>query len=90
MAAAVISRREKKLSKVMYQKSFKVDGMHCEHCKNRVEEVVNDIAGVAGKVSLKKGELIVSYEEEVDDALIASRIEKAGYVITKEHCLVMP
>lgn len=41
----------KRLPNVLYQKTFKVGGMHCEHCKNRVEEVVNDINGVAGKVN---------------------------------------
>ena len=56
--------------------------MHCDHCKNRVEEVVGDIKGVAGKVNLKKGELTVSYAEEVDDELIKSRIERAGYKVT--------
>ncbi|MDE6640906.1 MAG: cation transporter [Acetatifactor sp.] len=55
--------------------------MHCEHCKNRVEEVVNDIKGVAGKVSLKKGELTVSYAEDVSDELIKEKIERAGYRI---------
>ncbi|MFR4756954.1 MAG: heavy-metal-associated domain-containing protein [Evtepia gabavorous] len=37
------------------QKTFQVEGMHCEHCKVRVEEAVNDIKGAAGKVDLKKG-----------------------------------
>lgn len=75
--------KKKKLAKVIYQKTFHVDGMHCEHCKMRVEEVVNDIKGVAGKVNLKKGELTVAYEEAVDDGLIKSRIEKAGYRVTE-------
>ncbi|MBQ7299076.1 MAG: heavy-metal-associated domain-containing protein [Clostridia bacterium] len=50
--------------------------------KKRVEEVVNDMAGIAGKVDLKKGELTVSYAEEVDDERIIVRIEKAGYTVT--------
>lgn len=33
--------------------SLNVEGIHCEHCKNREEEAVNDIQGVAGKVNLK-------------------------------------
>ena len=73
--------KKKKLSKVLYQKTFKVDGMHCDHCKNRVEEVVNDIKGVAGKVDLKKGELTVSYAEDVADEIIVVRITKAGYTV---------
>lgn len=75
--------KKKKLANVIYQRTFKVDGMHCEHCKNRVEEVVNDIKGVAGRVDLKKAELTVSYAENVDDELIKSRIEKAGYTVTE-------
>lgn len=73
--------RKKKLSHVLYTKTFQVEGMHCEHCKNRVEEVVGDIQGVAGKVDLKKGELIVSYAEDVDDEIIKSRIQRAGYIV---------
>lgn len=75
--------RKKKLSKVLYQRKFKVDGMHCEHCKLRVEEIVNDMKGLAGKVDLKKGELVVSYAEEVDDELIKQKIRRAGYEISE-------
>ncbi len=75
--------RKKKLSNVLYQKTFKVDGMHCEHCKNRVEEVINDIKGIAGKVDLKKGELTVSYAEDVNDEIIKARIEKHGYQVAE-------
>lgn len=75
--------KKKKLSNVLYEKTFKVEGMHCDHCKARVEEVVNDIKGVAGKVDLKKGELTVSYAEDVDDQLIIARVERAGYIIVQ-------
>lgn len=71
--------KKKKLSQVKYRKTFHVEGMHCEHCKNRVEEVVGDIKGVAGKVDLKKGLLTVSYAEDVADEIIKARIERAGY-----------
>jgi len=74
--------RKKKLSKVIYQKTFKVEGMHCENCKNRVEEIVNDIKGISGKVSLKEGKLTVSYAEDMDDEFIKSHIERAGYSVT--------
>lgn len=46
-----------------------------------MEEVVNDIQGVAGKVDLKKGEVTVSYAEEVADEVIKARIERAGYTV---------
>ncbi len=75
--------KKKKLSDIIYQKTFRVEGMHCDHCKNRVEEAVNDIKGLAGTVNLKKGELTVSYAEEVDVEVIKMRIQKAGYSVTE-------
>ena len=71
--------KRKKLSGVKYTKLFKVGGMHCGHCKNRVEEAVNDIKGVMGRVDLKKGELTVSYAEDVSDEIIKAKLERAGY-----------
>ena len=71
--------KRKKLSDVKYTKTFKVYGMHCKHCKARVEEAVNDIKGVAGRVDLKKEELTVSYSDAVPDEVIKSKIEKIGY-----------
>ena len=71
--------KRKKLKNVKYTKTFTVSGMHCEHCSGRVEEVVNDIKGVAGRVNLKKGELTVSYAEDVADEIIIAKIERAGY-----------
>lgn len=75
--------KKKKLPAVLFQKVFIIDGMHCEHCKTRVEEVVNDICGIAGKVNLKRGELVVSYAENVTDDTVKARIEKAGYTVTE-------
>ncbi|MCM1083351.1 MAG: cation transporter [Clostridium sp.] len=74
-------RTKKKLSNIIEKKTFQVEGMHCEHCRNRVEEAVNDIKGVSGKVNLKERTLTVSYAEKVSDDIIISRVEKAGYKI---------
>ena len=73
--------KRKKLSGVKYKKTFKVGGMHCEHCKRRVEEAVNDIEGISGRVYLKKEELVVSYAEDVDDLIIKDKLESAGYTV---------
>lgn len=75
--------RRKKLGKIIAQKTFRIGGMHCERCAARVEEVVGDIHGVSGKVNLKKGELTVFYAESVEDELIRTRLEKAGYTLTE-------
>lgn len=71
--------KKKKLKNIKYTKTFTVSGMHCEHCRGRVEEVVNDIKGVAGSVNLKKNELTVSYAENVENEVIIAKIERAGY-----------
>ncbi len=74
--------RKKKLKTVIATKNFKVDGMHCEKCSNRVMEAVNDIPGVAGVVNLKKGIVTVSYEQDVPDDQIKARIQRHGYTVT--------
>lgn len=71
--------KKKKLKNVKYTKTFAVSGMHCEHCKGRVEEVVNDVKGIAGSVNLRKNELTVSYAEDVADEVIISKLHRAGY-----------
>lgn len=73
--------RRKKLNKVIQKKKFKVEGMHCEHCSNRVTEAVNSISGVSAKVKLKPGIVIVSYADTVEDILIREAIESAGYKV---------
>ncbi|MBE6612522.1 MAG: heavy-metal-associated domain-containing protein [Ruminococcaceae bacterium] len=75
--------KRKKLKNVRFIRKFKVDGMQCAHCRQRVEEVVNDICGASGKVALRLGELTVSLAEDVDDGVIISRIERAGYTVTE-------
>ena len=81
-AAEITSPGKKKLSHVAGQKTFQVEGMHCEHCKVRVEEAVNDIKGAAGKVDLKKGLLTVSYAESLDEEQVKQKVERAGYHLT--------
>ncbi len=73
--------RKKKLNKAIQKKTFKVEGMHCEHCSNRVTEAVNSISGVSAKVKLKQGIVIVSYADAVEDILIREAIEGAGYKV---------
>lgn len=72
---------KKHLSHVLYRKTFTVEGMHCTHCKARVEEAVNDISGVMGKVNLKKKTLTVAYSKAVEDQILAAAIAHAGYTL---------
>ena len=74
--------RKKNLAHVLGEKTLRVEGLHCEHGKARVEEAVNDIHGAAGRADWKKGLLTVLYSQPVDDGQIKQRVEKAGYRIT--------
>ena len=71
--------KRKKLGNVKYTKSFSISGIHCKHCKQRVEELVNDIKGISGKADLKHSRLTVYYAEDVPDEIIKIKLEKAGY-----------
>lgn len=71
--------RRKRLPQVKYRKVFRVTGMHCEHCRARVEEAINDIRGIAGRVDLRRGTLTVSYAEDVDDEVIVAKLARLGY-----------
>ena len=75
--------KKKKLEHVIAEKTVIVDGMTCDHCKNRVERCINDIPGAAGRVNLKKKEAAVSMEREISDEEIRTAIEKAGYTVVE-------
>lgn len=75
--------RKKKLQSVSAIRTFRVEGMHCEKCSNRVTEAVNDLPGVAASVDLKKGIVTVFYEQKVPDEQIKARIERRGYLVTE-------
>ena len=46
--------KKKKLKNIIGQKRVQIEGMTCEHCKNRVENALNRLEGVSAKVNLKK------------------------------------
>ena len=75
--------KKKKLKQVIAQKTVIVEGMTCEHCKSRVERVLNGLDGVAARVDLKKKEAVISLEKEVNDDEIRTVIEKAGYEVVE-------
>lgn len=76
-----VKKQRKKLKNVIAKKTVIIEGMTCDHCKNRVEKSINDIDGAAAKVNLKKKEAIVSLEKDVSDEQILAAVEKAGYTV---------
>ena len=73
--------KKKKLKTVVQKKVFYVNGMHCKHCKNRIEEAINRMEGVCATVNLKKKQVLVEYEAPLDDTSIINQIEKMGYTV---------
>ena len=54
-------------------------GMHCENCVASVTRAINRIDGAAAKVSLKKGEAVVSYDREISNEELKKVVEDRGY-----------
>lgn len=71
---------KRKTNKKMAQfVTYKVGGMSCNHCKNRVESNVKEIEGVTNAtVDLAKGELYV--EGNVSEETIQKKIDDLGYI----------
>ena len=75
--------KTRKLDAASEKLELKVEGMHCQHCVNRVIEAVQDIPGCSAAVNLKKGLVSISMEQHVESETFISRIEKAGYTVKK-------
>lgn len=76
-------RIKKKLKHVEKKKTVRIEGMHCENCKNRVESRLNELAGVSASVNLKAKTAIVSMEKEVSNEKLREVITKAGYEVVE-------
>ena len=80
---STVKVKKKKLKTVVLQKTVIVEGMTCDHCKNRVERALNEVEGVSANVNLKKKQAVVSMEKEVGEEQIRRVIEKAGYEVVE-------
>lgn len=74
--------KRKRLKHVIRQRTLIVEGMSCEHCKNRVESRLNELEGVSAKVNLKQKTVVVSMSREISDEELINIIEKAGYQVS--------
>ncbi|MCR4924136.1 MAG: heavy-metal-associated domain-containing protein [Lachnospiraceae bacterium] len=59
----------------------KIEGMHCNNCKNRVEKHLNEIEDVVSKVDLAKNTAKVSVYGDTPESLIRETIEKQDFVV---------
>ena len=82
--------KKKKLKNIIGQKRVQIEGMTCEHCKNRVENALNRLEGVSAKVNLKKKTAVVSMEKEVEDMQLQKAVEQAGQSFSGSRPSVRP
>lgn len=65
------------------KKIIGVEGMHCEHCAEKIEKALEELSDVEKvKVDLKKKNVTVFYENDVDSLLLQKTIEDLDYVVT--------
>ncbi len=75
-------KKEKKIGPVIGKKRLTISGMHCDHCAFNVTEAIDKIDGAAAKVDLNSGTAEVSYDRQVEDAILRQAVEDAGYTVT--------
>ena len=73
--------RPRKLNAVAERRIYRVEGMSCQHCVNRVMEAVQAFGGASCQVNLKKGRVTISLESSIPDEVLTAAIEKAGYTV---------
>lgn len=65
---------------IMMTKTLKIEGLMCMHCVKHVKDALIKIDGVKeAQVSLDKGEAILTLEKDIDDQVLKTAIEEAGY-----------
>ena len=74
--------RKKLRGPVVAETVIRIEGMHCQACKNRVERLLNELDGAAARVSLKKNIAVVSMCREIGEEELKAAVETAGYRVT--------
>ena len=71
---------DKKLDNpVIGKRTFIVEGMHCENCRNRIKRTINSIDGASCKVNLRKGRVDIEYDRQIDDEVFIKAIEALDF-----------
>lgn len=66
---------------VLREVTVHIDGMHCQNCRVRIENHLNEMDGIVAKVNLNKKAAAISVYKDVDDLEIQNTIEKLGYTV---------
>lgn len=67
---------------VKMEKTLKIEGMMCNHCKMHVEKALNSLNGVSSvQVNLEDKSAKVILSKEVSDEVLKQAVEEAGYEV---------
>ena len=68
------------------QKTYLVEGMMCDHCRTRVEKVLNMWKGASAQVTLTPPEAVITFQGKVPALAELQQLidEKAGDYVLKE------
>ncbi len=62
------------------EKDIKIEGMHCNHCAQKVEKALLSIKGVkAVSVDVASGNVKIKSKCEIDNNVLLKTIEDLGY-----------
>ena len=64
-------------------KFYRVEGMRCNHCKMSVENALKNLNGVES-VAVDLSKKSVAVKGKIDEAVLKSAIEKAGFEFAGE------
>ncbi|MCR5674676.1 MAG: heavy-metal-associated domain-containing protein [Lachnospiraceae bacterium] len=76
-----VKTKPRKLDTVMAQKVMRIDGMHCEHCYTRVQNVLNSIDGISARVIGSRKLAVIKYGKEVSDDTLVKAVTDLGYEV---------
>jgi len=66
------------------QKTLKIEGMTCGHCKMKVENTLNGLSRInSAEVDLIDGTCDLELSEDIDNEELTRVISEAGYQLTK-------
>ena len=83
--AQVKAKRERKFlrHRPVGKCRMQIIGMHCPNCATRVSNALNELDGVAARVSLHSGTATVYYNRPVSDDEFKQAVSGAGYQVEK-------
>lgn len=74
--------RKKKLDgEIIETKKILIDGMHCDHCRDSVQNALNEIEGLSAQVNLKQNCAIVRSTRKISDEELICAVEEVGFEI---------